>query len=316
MKTDHEKAAASIRAAALLLAGLLFAAGMPAAGEVKVRVGPATISFATPSDRLAKELAQGVKEVQQRFDVNRRALPLVQGPGGEPAYPLQEVAGLIDRTQRDLDQAIERLGKPELEALRAWSAAELELVRGKLAAPAAGIAAMPRGLSMPRAVAVVAGLGSLRLPGLAALSAAAPQQATITAGRANGLLDQVGQVVGRIFFLAENNDLEVKLWVGSTPAQPARFRFWPRGKVKGTAPAPAIVRTNGRRDHVVRGLYNYSAAWSKGAVTELIEYPSSASAPSVRQESEQLDLVSGSGFFCCRFNEQYCHHVANEKDCR
>ena len=32
--------------------------------------------------------------------------------------------------------------------------------------------------------------------------------------------------------------------------------------------------------------------------------------------SERLDLVNGSRFFCCQFNESYCHHVDDEKDCR
>jgi hypothetical protein len=123
----------------------------------------------------------------------------------------------------------------------------------------------------------------------------------------------VGEVVGRIFFLAERDDLEVELWVGSMPAPQATFRFWPQGKVKGSTPAPTILRTNGKREHVLRGLYSYRAAWAKGRVTELVEYPNPAGAPLA---SERLDLVSGSSFFCCRFSEQYCHHVANEKECR
>ncbi len=120
-------------------------------------------------------------------------------------------------------------------------------------------------------------------------------------------------MVSRILFLAEHDDLEVKLWVGSTPA-PATFRFWPQGKVKGAAPAPFILETNGKRERVLRGLYSYQAAWAKGAVTELVAYPSPAGA--LADRSEQLDLVNGSSFFCCRFNKQYCHHVANEKECR
>ena len=120
-------------------------------------------------------------------------------------------------------------------------------------------------------------------------------------------------MVGRIFFLADHDDLEVKLWVGSTVPH-ATFSFWPQGRIKGSPPSPTIIRTDGKHDHVVRGLYVYRAAWTKGAVTELIEYPKPAGT-SVAM-SERLDLVNGSGFFCCRFNEQYCHGVANEKECR
>src|SRR4029079_9049932 len=60
---------------------------------------------------------------------------------------------------------------------------------------------------------------------------AAPQEGMITAEQANRLLDQVGEVVGRILFLAAHDDLEVTLWVGSTPAPHATFSFWPQGKI-------------------------------------------------------------------------------------
>jgi hypothetical protein len=145
---------------------------------------------------------------------------------------------------------------------------------------------------------------------------APPKPATIPAGTSNRILDEVAEVVERIFVLADHDDLEVKLWVGSTPAQKATFRFWPQGKVKGSAPAPTILQTEGKKDHVLRGLYSYRAAWGKGAVTQLIEYPNPAGPSAAGMESERLDLVKGSRFFCCQFNESYCHHVDNEKDCR
>jgi hypothetical protein len=104
----------------------------------------------------------------------------------------------------------------------------------------------------------------------------------------------------------------VKLWVGST-APHATFSFWSQGRIKGSPPSPTTIRTDGKHDHVVRGLYVYRAAWTKGAVTELIEYPKPAGTSVAL--SERLDLVNGSGFFCCRFNEQYCHDVASEKEC-
>ncbi|HEX5718321.1 MAG TPA: hypothetical protein VF179_19320, partial [Thermoanaerobaculia bacterium] len=108
-------------------------------------------------------------------------------------------------------------------------------------------------------------------------------------------------------------DLEVELWVGSTPAPKATFRFWSQGNIKGSTPAPTIVQTNGKRKRVVRGLYVYKAAWTKGAVTEVVEYPNSAAAS---LESERLDLVNDSSYFCCQFKEAYCHHVDDEKECR
>lgn len=305
MKIDRFSSAFP-RAAAVLLACLFVAADRPAAGQITFRVGGTTLTVESSSKRLAKALAQQVGEVQQRFDTNRRALRTVRGTDGAPAYPRQEVAGLIDRTGQDLDQAIERVGEADLGPLRAWSAEELRRIREELTVAPGPVAAAPS------AVTRVASLGGL--PGLATVSAAVPQQETIPAEKSNQLLDQVGEVVARIFFLAEKNDLEVKLWVGSTPEVQATFRFWPQGKVKGATPAPTIIRTNGKRDRVLRGLYSYRAALDKGQVTELVEYPSPAGTAVDR--SERLDLVKGSSFFCCRFKEQYCHHVADEKECR
>lgn len=309
MKTDRHFAT---RAAAVLLAGLLLAAGQPTAGQTitfgrsKARVNPFQI--------LAGALALQIGVVKKRFDKNRRALQIVRGPDGQPAYLRQEVAGLIARTGEDLDQAIEKVQPSDLEPLQAWAIDQLGRIQGELAAPPAQkTAALPSGLFTPRAVAVVASLERLSLLRLASAKATAPQQETVAAEKTDSLLDQVGQVVGRIFFLADHGDLEVKLWVGST-APHATFSFWPQGRIKGSPPSPTTIRTDGNREHVVRGLYVYRAAWTKGAVTELIEYPKPAG--TAVATSERLDLVNGSGFFCCRFNEQYCHNVANEKECR
>lgn len=305
MKTDRFTSA-SVWAAAVVIAGLLLAAGLPAAGQtIILRFGKKQ-----SSSGVAVALARHVGEVAKRFDKDRRALRSAPGPGGEPVYLHGEVAGLIARTEKDLDQAIEQVGEPGLEALRAWAAEELRRIQEELAAPGYRAAVLSPGLSTPRAVARVASLGGLPAP--ADMIAAAPQE-TVGAERAKGLLDQVGEVVGRIFVLAKKDDLEVDLWVGSTPAPQATFRFWSLGRIKGAAPAPTILQTNGKRKRVLRGLYAYKAAWAKGAVTELIEYPGSADAATA---SEQLNLVTKGGFFCCRFDKQFCDHVDNEKECR
>lgn len=303
MKPDRFSSA-STRAATALLACLLLAASLPAVGApFTVRLGRATFTLESASTRRAKALAQQVEEVQQRFGANRRALRAVQGPGGTPAYPRQEVTGLIARTGKDLDQAIEQIGESELDALRAWSAEEIRRIQREAEAVPGQTAAWSPGDSTPRAVARVASLGASSLP----------QEETIAAKTSDRLLDQVGEVVSRIFLLADRDDLEVELWVGSTPAPKVIFSFWSQGKIRGAAAEPNIVQTNGKRSHVVRGLYSYKAAWAKGAVTELVAYPNPAGAPIA---SERLDLVNGSSFFCCRFGEQYCHHVASEKECR
>ncbi len=307
MKTDR-LSSASTRAAAVLLAGLLLAAGFPASGQIVIRFGGGKGASKDASKGMAGALAQQVAAVRNRFNEKRRALPTVQGPGGGPAYARQEVAGLIDLTGKDLAQAIEKVGEPGLDALRAWADEELRRVQEELAA--AGQTASSAGFSAPRAVATAAVTASLRrrpLPGFARASSA-PRQETIAVDTSRRLLDQVSEVVGRIFVLAAKDDLEVKLWVGSTPAPQATFRFWSQGKVGGVEPTPVIVRTNGKRDHVLRGLYSYRASLTRGQETELVQYTTPG--------SERLDLVNESSFFCCRFSELYCHHVANEKECR
>jgi len=315
VKTDRSTSA-SARAAALLLAGLL-AAGLPAAGQTftfrlgksKARKDSSKVSAAS----LAGALAEQVNEVQKTFDTNRRALRAVRGPGGVSAYPRQDVAYLIDHTGQDLDQAIRHVRPAGLEPLIDWSDDKLRGIQGELAGPHGKTAASSPGFSTPRAVAVLASLGPLTLTELASVNAA-PQPETLPADTSNRLLDQVGEVIGRIFFLASHDDLEVKLWAGSTPAPGAKLRFWPQGGIKGSPPEATIIRTDGKQDHVLRGLYAYRATWAAdGAVTEVVEYPSPAAA---QIPSERLDLVNGSSFFCCRFNENYCQHVADEKECR
>jgi hypothetical protein len=320
-----------IRAAAVLLAGL-FAAGIPAASRT-FHIRDHTISIESDSKKLAKALAQQTGEVKQRFDENRHALHPVKGPHGEPAYTRQDVAGLVTGTANDLDQAIARVGDPRLAGLRAWSAEELRPIQEELAAPASHTAAYP---FAPRAVAVVASLGWLPLPEPAGGKApppkkpapkkvapkqtapkpASPEPETVTAEKSNGLLDQVGEVVSRIFFLASHDDLEVKVWVGSTPATRVKFSFWPQGNIKGSPADPVIIQTNGKKDHVLRGLYSYEADWTKGAVTQVIRYPNPAGTPVAQMGSERLDLVKDTGFFCCQFKAGYCRHVADEKECR
>lgn len=307
-------ALAATRAAAVVLVGLLFAAGHPASSG-GIRLGRLKVSVESPSKPLAQAMALQVGVVQQRYGENRRALRTVKGADGKPACLQQEVVGLITRTGEDLDQAIEKVQPSGTEPLRAWAAYELGRIQGKIVPPPGPTASLP-GLSAPRAIAVFASLRRPGLPLFASAKPVPPKPATIPAETSNRLLDEVAEVVNRILVLADHDDLEVKLWVGSTPAQKATFRFWPQGNVKGSTPAPTILQTEGKKDHVLRGLYSYRATWGKGAVTQLIEYPNPAGPSEAGMASERLDLVKGSRFFCCQFNESYCHHVDDEKDCR
>jgi hypothetical protein len=321
MKTDRSSSPAT-RVAAAVLAGFLLAAGQHAAGQsFRFRLKGPTINREDSSKQLAMALAGQVKEVQKRFGENRRALHTVQGPGGKPVYLRKDVSDLIARTGEDLGHAIEQVRASGMEPLLAWSDDELRRIQGGLGAAPVRTAASFQGRSplpgrAPAAVFASLGRPAPPKPKSRPGPAPAPVQETVAAETSDALLDQVGAIVGRLFFLAERNDLEVRLWVGSAPVARATFRFWAAGKLDGATPAPAIIRTDGKRDRVLRGLYNYSAAWTKGPVTELIQYPSPAGASAVQLESERLNLVNGSSFFCCQFDEKYCGHVSNEKECR
>jgi hypothetical protein len=312
MKTDRFRAT-SIRATAVLLAGALLAAGHPAAGA-RVKVGPLSVdlSFENRSKKVAAELAGEVREVSGRFDERRRALQTVQPPGGKPAYSRPAVRDLIARTEQDLDQGIGRVSE-DLSALRDWAADELQRIQTELAATSARAAvSSPRGFTS-RPVAVVASLGGLPLPIPASAKAAAPAPDTVPVATADRLLDQVGEVISRIFFLAERNDVYVKLWVGSTPAAKAKFDFWSQGRIKGST-AESTLRTNGKLE-VPRGLYSYRARLAQGQLAKLIQFPPTGTS-AAQLMSERLDLVNSSSYFCCQFDASYCHHVANEKECR
>lgn len=320
MKTDRY-ASAFLRKAGILLAGLLLMAGVAAARGIKI--GRVTIlSIDSPSKKLADALAPQVQEVQTKLAENRRALPISQGSDGKPAFLRKDVADLIARTGGDLDQAIEKVQPSALAPLRAWSDDELARIQAELGAlPGPRTAALSSESFTPRSGIVLASLSSS--PKRAKPKAAAPKAATptpvapppdaVSTEKSNGLLDELGEVVSRIFVLASHDDLEVKLWVGST-APHSMFSFWPQGQIKGDAPSPLTIRTNDKRDHVIRGLYDYRAAWAKGAVTQVIEYPNPAGTQATG--GERLDLVKGSSAFCCRFDEHYCHHVNDEKECR
>ena len=310
MKTDRFPAART-RITAILLASLLCATGLDAGGWT-IHIGPFNVGYESKTKELSEALTPKVQAVQTRLAEDRRALRTLTGPGGVQVHPVQEVSDLITRTATDLDQAIEGLGKPELAGLRAWSADKVQTLEAQLNALPVQTASLPSSFP-PRAVAVVASLEWL--PMLAKTSPPAPKTKAVPADASDRLLDQLGEVVDRIFFLASHDDLEVKLWVGSTPAQKASFSFWTQGQIKGSSPKPIIIKTNGKEEHVLRGLYSYRAALPKGSVTELIAYPNQAGALAAQVASEQLDLVNGSSFFCCRFKDQYCQHVASEKEC-
>jgi hypothetical protein len=328
---------------AILLAGLiLLMTGLSTAGEeykydfgqdhkvkkIKVENGAAGV--------LAQALAKETEQVQEKFAASRKALQILHEPGEAPAYLSNDVTKLVVDTRKDLDNAIQKVQPSGSDPLVAWVDDQFQQIQRKMPTPPVPIVSLPDP-SAPRGGAVFASLRGFGLPMLAVAkppkrapakpkpappkpkpappkAPQPPKPQTIPVATADRLLDQVKEVVSQIFVLAASDKLEVELWVGSTSPH-AAFSFWSQGQLKESTLAPVTIRTDGKRNLMV-GLYSYHAAWSKGGVTRVIEYPTPAGAPVAQIPSERLDLVKGSRFFCCRFDENYCHHVNNEKECR
>jgi hypothetical protein len=344
MKTDRLFVT---RAVAVLLTFLLLEAGLPAAG-VKItykvgtnlaqEVGTGRVRLAEGVETgnrgngewLAMAIVKQVKQIHERFTMNRNTLRILSEPGNAPGYLSDDVTGLIVNTHKDLNQAIQNIRPSGTEPLRAWVDDKFQQIQEKISLPGP-TATLPR-LSAPRTSVVLASFRAGALPVLAKVNplkpvlpqaTQPPKPQTIPTATANQILDQVEEVVSRIFTLADHDNLEVNLWVGSASARKTRlsfwpvshplFSFWPKGKIKSSPLTSTTIRLDGKKNHVLRGLYIYRAAWTQGRVTQIIEYPQPPGTQTT--PTERLDLVNGTGFFCCRFNEQYCHAVASEKEC-
>jgi len=341
MKTDRLFVT---RAAAVLAVGFLLGADLPAGGGVKLQYQfgqdhkvKLTEGVKTGTvELLAKALATKVQQVHERLATKRKALRILSGPGNAQGFLANDVTGLIAGTHQDLNQAIQSVKPSGTEPLNAWVDDQFQQIQGKIPPP--GSTASLPSPSAPHTGVALASLRRGVLPVAAKpkpkkpappkpkppQAAPPPKPQTIPTSTADQLLDQVEKVVSQIFTLADHNDLEVNLWVGSTQERKSKlifwqeshatFSFWPRGKIKDSLPAHTIIRLAGKKEHVLRGLYSYEAdlGLEKGAVTQTIKYPD----PAASVQSERLDLVNGTGFFCCRFKEGYCHAVADEKDCR
>jgi len=305
-----------------LLAGLLLVASPSAYGQIEIN-----IRIGGGREKLAKHLAKEMDQVRMKFGADRVALPIVKGPGGVPAYPRQTVLDLIDATEKELDHAVLRVNEPKLMGLENWAETEIEQSRHALERPA-GTGGPGGAASLPgfRTGVVFASFKPRTPPRKAPPKPEPPPEpeppkpdpleaTTVPVAQSNSVLDQVGRVIERLFVLADKNDLEVNLWVGSTPKQHAQFRFWAQSSAKGSPPAPTIIQTNSAKKHVLRGLYEYkvSAPTGSKSVTEILE---SGPGPAGGVPNERLDLVNGSTFFCCRFDGNYCHHVDDPKECQ
>ena len=170
-----------------------------------------------------------VKRVSKRTGgaLQRRA-----GTRRQPAYPRQEVVGLIAHTGEDLDQAIERVG-PAMEPLRAWTAEELGRIQEELAAPPGQTAALPSGLFTPRAVH---GRQPRGVPAAGAREREGRRPASGTRSplrRPTGSWTRWERWSAGSSSSPTHDDLEVKLWVGSTRRRTPRSASGRRAGSKG-----------------------------------------------------------------------------------
>src|SRR6185436_394720 len=145
----------------------------------------------------------------------RRDLPPLVSPSGERSYSQRDVEALIARTATDLDLAILESKEPGLDALRDWATWQIDRLRTELdkSGTPSSTAHWTRPVS-PYPVAVLAGL----VPALGASLGraerrtevlAAPPPETISRKMAEGVLDQLADVLKTIFVLAKEKDLQI-----------------------------------------------------------------------------------------------------------
>lgn len=109
--------------------------------------------------RIAAAIAPGLARIAADFVAGRKALTVVAGPGGLPAYRASEVDDLLTRTERDILAVLKPYA--ELEALGDWVQDRFAKVRQELGLqPSPGRAARSSG--SPAGPVLLAALGTHR----------------------------------------------------------------------------------------------------------------------------------------------------------
>lgn len=276
---------------------VLLGAGLSAQGQVTIIRAEESI--------IAAQLARDVYAVRERLKAARRDLPTMKSPSGEQIYVRPLVEGLVVRTAADLDQAIQNTREPGLDALRDWATVEIDRLRGELGEPApipsAARLARP---SAPYPVAVLAGLAPFvgvsgaeaerRSEGLAAPIPANPAPEGISRKTADGVFDQLAEVIKTVFVLAKKAKLQITVKLTLEPKNEKNLVLFPSKQLCDDDKKRDLTRGPNRA--VWRGLYRYEPGTKR-----LRDKPCQ---DRQRDWPWTLDLVRNGGKIDCDFAEQ------------
>jgi len=303
--SDRRPRSRGRRLAALLLAILLLMAVL-APGQ-SISVSPRISTGAVPrgsavvaASLVARRLAKEIQKVQSRFDRKKRELPAVQDPSGASTYTREQVLGLIDSTEQDLDRAIKRAGGKDLGPMRAWAAEEFRSLRAEIDGSSTATTAL---LASPHPVARYA---SLALP--------APELVGEGGGSLAELPGRIDRILEKLFVLAKNDDVWVSLWVGSTPEGGTfllRYAIKDELSCYGKYDIPGTIR-------IARGRYEYFAILGKKRRGVIISCKAAISGAIDKDPdaiTDELDFVRNptKPFLCCRSAERQCLYVDDQK---
>jgi hypothetical protein len=197
--------------------------------------------------RIAAAIAPGLARIAADFAAGRKALTVIAGPGGLPAYRASEVDDLLTRTERDILAVLKPYA--ELEALGDWVQDRFAKVRQELGLPPyLGRAARSSG--SPPGPVLLAALGTHR-------DALQPPSGPLSEQPADSKLDDIQSVLETL----RRIPLKMGLWfvndLGIAAALVIYPRYTPPPDSQGPfSPALQRLAPGGYRP-VWRGSYAY-----------------------------------------------------------
>ncbi len=243
-----------------------------------LNVSPGLVPGATASPfRLASQLQEDLRAVKKRFDAERSTIEARD-------YPRREVRALIDGTETQVGNAVDRAERKEgtLDPMRDWIRGEFDGIRaGQAPSPQAALPRLPQRWPAPAVI---------RFAAFVAPAAADDDESRWIAG-----LDRVSEVLDLLYDFVVDYGLELRVWVGSVP-QGAFFQLYPEGELfsfsdeelrcrnhSGRRPRPIHEQlTNGTLKRVFAGSYTYRVEHSDYCIPRL-----------------KLDLLREKSPFCC-----------------
>lgn len=204
------------------------------------------------SDRVAKMAAQ-VEHIRAEFLEARGELPVIAGPNGVVAFPIEPVVDLINRTEQAL---VKVLNGPQLAAMRDYVRNRAAQARQRLRLDLRPSAAMT--IRRPRIA-----YADLRSISAHELSSSGPRllsQRGADSADTVGALDLVNTVIDTLLRRLSDNDVRVDVCVRTVPmvsTTVTTVRIRPESSPR---PNPKVSPTNGWLEHVPRGDYLFRVA--------------------------------------------------------